>query len=52
MRAKEILKKLVSFNTINDKENKEIMDYIEEYLKQYNFITKREKKWMKIQYLI
>lgn len=41
---KEILKKLVSFNTIKDKENKEIMDYIENYLKEYNFTTKRIKK--------
>ncbi len=44
MNAKEILKKLVSFNTIRDKQNKEIMDFIEEYLKKYKFITKRVKK--------
>ena len=44
MNAKDILKKLVSFNTIMDKENKEIMNYIEEYLKKYNFITKRVSK--------
>ena len=41
---KEILKKLVSFNTIRDKENKEIMDYIENYLKEYGFTTKRIDK--------
>lgn len=41
---KEILKKLVSFNTVRDKENKEIMDYIEGYLKEYGFTTKRVDK--------
>lgn len=44
MNAKDILKDLVSFNTINDKENKEIMDYIENYLKNYNFTTERVNK--------
>ena len=41
MEIKEILKKLVSYNTIKDKENKEIMDFIENYLKSYKFTTKR-----------
>lgn len=44
MEVKEILKNLVSFNTIRDKENKEIMDYIENYLKGYNFKTERIAK--------
>ena len=44
MESKEILKKLVSYNTIKDKENKEIMDFIENYLKKYKFKTKRIKK--------
>lgn len=44
MEAKEILKDLVSYNTIKDKENKEIMDYIEVYLKDYNFEIKRVNK--------
>lgn len=44
MNVKEILKKLVSYNTIRDKQNKEIMDFIEEYLSNYNFKTKRIKK--------
>ncbi len=44
MNAKDILKDLVSFNTIRDKENKEIMDYIENYLREYNFYTKRVYK--------
>ena len=29
METKEILRKLVSFNTIRDNQNKEIMDYLE-----------------------
>lgn len=39
-----ILKDLVSFNTIRDKQNKEIMDYIENYLCKYNFIVERIDK--------
>ena len=35
----KILEKLVSFNTIKDKENSKIMDFIEEYLKEYDFKT-------------
>lgn len=44
MEVKEILRKLVSYNTIRDKENKEIMDFIEEYLRKYNFIIERIDK--------
>lgn len=44
MDLKEILRKLVSYNTIRDKQNKEIMDFIEGYLKNYNFKTERDKK--------
>ena len=44
METKEILKKLVSYNTINDKQNKEIMDFIEDYLKTYNFTIERVDK--------
>ena len=39
-----LLRKLVGFNTIRDKENKEMLDFIECYLKQYNFIIKRIDK--------
>lgn len=39
MNEVDILEKLVSFNTINDKDNKKIIDFIEEYLKEYNFKT-------------
>ena len=35
MDIKEILKKLVSYNTIRDNQNKEIMDFIEDYLKKF-----------------
>jgi len=44
MDVKEILKKLVSYNTIKDNQNKEIMDFIENYLKKYNFTIKRINK--------
>ncbi len=44
MEDKEILRDLVSFNTIRDQENKEIMDYIENYVKSYGFTTKRIEK--------
>lgn len=44
METKEILKKLVSYNTIKDKENIKIMDFIEKYLEELNFTTKRIDK--------
>ena len=44
MELKEILAKLVSYDTIKDYQNKEMMDFIENYLKKYNFTTKRIKK--------
>lgn len=44
MNSKEILKKLISYNTINDKENKEIMNYIEQYLKELGFTTEYKSK--------
>ena len=44
MEAKKLLKDLVSYNTIKDKENVEIMNYIESYLKKYNFTTERVEK--------
>jgi len=37
MLVENILRDLVSFNTINDKDNNEIMNYICDYLKKYNF---------------
>lgn len=40
----QILKDLVSFNTIKDKENKEIINYIEKYLKDLNFKTEFKGK--------
>lgn len=39
MEKYEILRKLVGFNTIKDKENKEILNYLEKYLKEYGFKT-------------
>lgn len=40
----KILKDLVSFNTINDKENKEIMDYLETFLANLGFKTEYKTK--------
>ena len=37
MSVKDILRDLVKFNTIKDKQNKEIMDYIESVLKTKDF---------------
>ena len=39
MSSKKILKKLISCNTINDKENKDIINFIEQYLKEFGFKT-------------
>ncbi len=44
MNLKELLEKLVSYNTIRDTQNKEIMRFIEEYLKSYGFTIKRIDK--------
>ena len=38
---KEILRDLVAINTIADKNNKEIMDYIQNFLESYDFVVKR-----------
>lgn len=40
----EILKKLVSYNTIKDKENREILDYIEKKLSDNGFKTEYKDK--------
>lgn len=41
---KEILKELVKINTIKDKDNKEIINYIENYLKDLGFATEYKSK--------
>ena len=41
---KEILKELVRINTIKDKDNKEIINYIENYLKDLGFTTEYKSK--------
>lgn len=43
MDAKTILKDLVGFNTIADKENKQIMDYIDGFLSKLGFSVERLK---------
>lgn len=40
----KILKDLVGFNTIKDKENSFIIDYIEKYLKELGFKTEQKNK--------
>ena len=44
MEKYEILKDLVKFNTIKDKENKQIIDYIEQYLLNLGFKTENKGK--------
>lgn len=44
MKNYEILENLIKFNTIKDKENKEIINYIEEFLTNYNFKTESKGK--------
>lgn len=42
----EILKDLVEFNTIKDKENKQIINYISNYLKKYRFTVEHQGKYL------
>ena len=44
MSSKNILKKLISYNTVNDRENKDIINYIEQYLKRFGFKTEYKSK--------
>ena len=44
MEEYKILKDLIKFNTIKDKENKEILDYIESYLLKIGFETEKKDK--------
>ena len=44
MKTKKILKDLVKFNTIQDNQNKDIIDYIEKYLLQFGFKTEYKSK--------
>ena len=44
MESQEILENLVSFNTVNDKDNEEIINYIENYLNGYGFNTLYKSK--------
>lgn len=46
----ELLSKLVSFNTINDKDNKEVLDFIENYLKKLNFTVEKRDKYLIMSY--
>lgn len=44
MEKYKILKNLIGFNTIKDKENKQILNYIEKYLKELGFKTEYKTK--------
>ncbi len=44
MKEYKILKDLIKFNTIKDKENTEIVDYLEKNLKELNFKTEYKDK--------
>lgn len=44
MSVKDILKDLVKFNTVNDKENEKIINYIEQILKSKEFKTEYKSK--------
>ena len=44
MNSKEILKELVKYNTIKDKDNSGIMNYIEKYLQKLGFKTEYKTK--------
>lgn len=44
--VEEVLKKLVECNTIKDKENTKIMNYIENLLLQYGFKTEKKDKFL------
>ena len=46
LNVENVLEDLVKFNTINDKENKEIMDYLEKTLKQLGFKTEKKEKFL------
>lgn len=46
----EILKDLVKFNTIKDKENEKVINYIEQFLKKLNFKVEQKSKYLIMEY--
>lgn len=44
--VEDVLEKLVNFNTIEDKENKNILDYIENILRSLGFKTEKKDKFL------
>lgn len=46
MKVEKILEDLVSFDTIKDKQNKEIINYIENYLMNLGFKTEKKEKYL------
>lgn len=50
MNEKDILKELVKFNTIKDKENSKILNYIESYLERLEFKLEFKEKYLIMSY--
>ena len=50
MTSKDILAKLVSIDTIKDKGNSELFDFVEEYLKELGFHTEKKDKYLIMSY--
>lgn len=46
LNVEEVLRRLVKFNTIKDKENKEMLDYIENTLTSIGFKTEKKDKFL------
>ena len=46
LNVEEVLENLVKCNTINDKENKKILDYIENTLASLGFKTEKRDKFL------
>ena len=57
MEIENLLRDLIKMNTVNDLENKKIMDYLEDYLKKIGFKTEYKTKclvmsWKKSYFVI
>ncbi len=50
MKIEDLLDDLIKFNTVNDLENKKIIDYLEKYLKEIGFKTEYKSKCLVMSY--
>lgn len=50
MEIKEILEKLVAINTVADKDNNKLFDFVESFLKELGFITEKKEKYLIMRY--